>query len=405
MRLIAPSALPSQLLPATHAAAIDRCGLVRMDEIRDNRLKFQKDSQFEERPMKNINKVGVTEGREMELRELMRKLKQSGQVGTTGMMSDMDEGGALQGARGSTVAQPPSRPAAPPPVAEPPPSPPPLEPSATGGTTAPEAPSEEARAEDLLEDGKPKSTGSVGGRWVEPAEPVETMKPKVSTWGVFERPADMSKAYGGGKKVGIGGFQESEEERQRKQAEIQAKLKAYRATLGGDYELQEQHKEDIEQARAESRQLMRYGDVRGALNKLLAVEPWLCEKTEFGGYALIDLGWAYDASGDRETARKVMARLRRNVSKDVRRMSQQLAFQDEAAGYLGVKVTTHPSTHAPHASPRTTSIPPLPAARAVACLRTPSTPPTARLSSRSYRGCRASGPKAATTYSTAPWAP
>ena len=88
---------------------------------------------------------------------------------------------------------------------------------------------------------------------------------------------------------------------------------------------------------------MRYGDVRGALNKLIAIEPWLCENTEFGGRALIDLGWAYDASGDRETARKVMARLRKNVSKDVRRMSQQLAFQDEAAGFLGVKDTIDPA--------------------------------------------------------------
>lgn len=44
-------------------------------------------------------------------------------------------------------------------------------------------------------------TGSVGGRWEKPKEGVEidTHKPVVSTWGVFERPKDMSKAFGGGK--------------------------------------------------------------------------------------------------------------------------------------------------------------------------------------------------------------
>lgn len=44
-------------------------------------------------------------------------------------------------------------------------------------------------------------TGSVGGRWEKPAEGVEldTHKPGVGSWGVFERPKDMSKAYGGGR--------------------------------------------------------------------------------------------------------------------------------------------------------------------------------------------------------------
>ena len=45
------------------------------------------------------------------------------------------------------------------------------------------------------------------------------------SWGVFERPADISKAYGGGKKIGVGGFQEDEEERKRKQAAMDAMLK------------------------------------------------------------------------------------------------------------------------------------------------------------------------------------
>lgn len=42
-------------------------------------------------------------------------------------------------------------------------------------------------------------TGSVGGRWEKPEDDVATHKPVVSTWGVFERPKDMSKAFGGGR--------------------------------------------------------------------------------------------------------------------------------------------------------------------------------------------------------------
>ena len=45
------------------------------------------------------------------------------------------------------------------------------------------------------------------------------------SWGVFERPADISKAYGGGKKIGVGGFQEDEEERKRKQKAMEDRLR------------------------------------------------------------------------------------------------------------------------------------------------------------------------------------
>ena len=45
------------------------------------------------------------------------------------------------------------------------------------------------------------------------------------SWGVFERPADISKAYGGVKKIGVGGFQEDEEERKRKQKAMEDRLR------------------------------------------------------------------------------------------------------------------------------------------------------------------------------------
>lgn len=69
---------------------------------------------------------------------------------------------------------------------------------------------------------------------------------QVSTWGVFERPADISKAYGGGKKIGIGGAEEDPEEKARKQKELDAKLKAYRNSLGGDFDAEKEHTPEIE---------------------------------------------------------------------------------------------------------------------------------------------------------------
>jgi len=52
------------------------------------------------------------------------------------------------------------------------------------------------------------------------------------SWGVFERPADISAAYGGGKQIGIGGYQSSEAEQKAAIEETKAKLKAFRKAAG-----------------------------------------------------------------------------------------------------------------------------------------------------------------------------
>ena len=55
-----------------------------------------------------------------------------------------------------------------------------------------------------LEDAAVKTTSGIGGSWAPPSEQ-ETHKPTGSgSWGVFERPADISKAFGGGKRIGVG---------------------------------------------------------------------------------------------------------------------------------------------------------------------------------------------------------
>lgn len=68
-------------------------------------------------------------------------------------------------------------------------------------------------------------TGSVGGRWEKPTEgtEVDKHKPVVSTWGVFERPKDMSKAFGGGRDPTLKKL--APEESRRRDEETQAILR------------------------------------------------------------------------------------------------------------------------------------------------------------------------------------
>lgn len=56
-----------------------------------------------------------------------------------------------------------------------------------------------------------QTTSGIGGSWSGSATEVDSHKPKVGTWGLFERPADISKAYGGGRKVGVGGYVEPDD--------------------------------------------------------------------------------------------------------------------------------------------------------------------------------------------------
>jgi hypothetical protein len=167
MRLLATGLVPTGRHPHTLPVCqpVGRCAL-RMND-------------YEERPMENINKAGPSEKRREELRLVMQKMKESGKLGATGMMNDMNVGGSLEGSKTNGTAAdsgewfesngqwfkadaegaqvrplPPTTPAE---------SPPPISSEETEATAA-------DPAEDLLEDGRPKSTASVGGRWVAPQE-------------------------------------------------------------------------------------------------------------------------------------------------------------------------------------------------------------------------------------------
>ena len=59
-------------------------------------------------------------------------------------------------------------------------------------------------------------------------------QPKVSTWGVFERPDNISKEFGGGRKIGLGGEEESPEQIAERRARVQAKLGKWRQEQGMD---------------------------------------------------------------------------------------------------------------------------------------------------------------------------
>lgn len=77
-----------------------------------------------------------------------------------------------------------------------------------------------------------KTTTGIGGSWAKNETATgETRRPSRGSWGYFERPNDISKAYGGGKRVGAGYTKESTNSATSVE-ETRRRLQAYRERVG-----------------------------------------------------------------------------------------------------------------------------------------------------------------------------
>lgn len=111
-----------------------------------------------------------------------------------------------------------------------------------------------------------------------------------------------------------------------KRAEVASKPKM-------DAELEEEHRSQIELAKAAASQMMSNGNIDGAIEALRVVRPWLCTVTELGSSVLLDLAMALDAKRDPE-AQAIFASLSRSPSKEVRSMAKMMASVDSSEDFM-----------------------------------------------------------------------
>ena len=93
-----------------------------------------------------------------------------------------------------------------------------------------------------------QTTSGVGGTWNKPnttQADVETYQPKTGSWGAFPRPKDISKAYGGGRRVGAG---IDETSLLRSQENTRERLRQYREKVGIEVQAEKDHANEIEEA-------------------------------------------------------------------------------------------------------------------------------------------------------------
>uniref|UniRef100_A0A452YZX3 Uncharacterized protein n=1 Tax=Aegilops tauschii subsp. strangulata TaxID=200361 RepID=A0A452YZX3_AEGTS len=91
----------------------------------------------------------------------------------------------------------------------------------------------------------------------------ESYKPRVTTWGMFPRPQNISKAYGGGRNISLGGETQSAEEKAAKDKRTRELLAAY---IGGKNKtLDAKTKAECTKALKEGDELMNAGRLKQAL--------------------------------------------------------------------------------------------------------------------------------------------
>ncbi|KAI8472277.1 MAG: hypothetical protein J3K34DRAFT_214222 [Monoraphidium minutum] len=174
-----------------------------------------------------------------------------------------------------------------------------------------------------------------GGAAVE-AERDESYKPKVTTWGVFPRPQNISAAYGGGRNIKPGEELETKEQKAKREAEYAAALERYKQQAGLtalDPDLVA--KADAEFMRGQG--LMSNGQLVEALAVFNEVREMIPLKTRTGGMATLQAAICNDTLGNTSQAQALYKRVKGHPHGDVSRRARHLMFGFQAMDFLKMR--------------------------------------------------------------------
>jgi len=176
-------------------------------------------------------------------------------------------------------------------------------------------------------------TSGVGGSFTKNSTATkETYKPKTGSWGVFERPKDISKAFGGGRRIGPG-FSD-EEARQAGLEDTRAKMKAYRESVGIDVESEKIHSVEIKEARELASLAMRRGRYTTAVSALEQVTSFCSSNSPVGGLVFLDLAMAYEAAGRPEEAVQIYNTLTKCKIDEIKSNAKRLLYNMDSLDFM-----------------------------------------------------------------------
>lgn len=180
---------------------------------------------------------------------------------------------------------------------------------------------------------KKQLTSGVGGSWNENRTAAEDIyKPKTGSWGAFPRPRDISKAYGGGRRIGPGFSNEAE--KIKSEEETRERLKRYREKVGIEVQSEKDNAATIEEASKIASLAMERGVYSTAVSALEKVTKFCSTNSKVGGQVYLDLAMAYEAAGRADEAIVVYTALTKSRNERVKDNAKRLLYGIEAMQFM-----------------------------------------------------------------------
>ena len=161
----------------------------------------------------------------------------------------------------------------------------------------------------------------------------QAYNPSVSTWGMFPRPKDISRAYGGGRTLRPGQALEPEEATKARAARAREALAAYKKKAGLIIDPEEERK--AREFMAEASQLESLGRYNQAADRYEKASEVLPFATDVTAEALLGRGLCLDSLGQEAAAREVYGLLSGHPNPSFARKASQMLFGFDAAKDLG----------------------------------------------------------------------
>ncbi|XP_021762326.1 uncharacterized protein LOC110727093 isoform X1 [Chenopodium quinoa] len=171
-------------------------------------------------------------------------------------------------------------------------------------------------------------------------ESTDLYKPKVTTWGVFPRPNNISKTFGGGRTIQPGEELETLEERAAKEARSRELIAAYKRKMG--LNMDPKLKAESEKALKDGDSLMDVGRLKEALPYYQIVMDKLPFQTKLHGLAALQWSICQDSLRRTEEARAMYEKLQSHPTADISKKARQFVFSFKAMEMLKVTKSTAP---------------------------------------------------------------
>ncbi|XP_020591604.1 uncharacterized protein LOC110032349 isoform X1 [Phalaenopsis equestris] len=165
-------------------------------------------------------------------------------------------------------------------------------------------------------------------------------KPKVSTWGVFPRPNNISKTFGGGRTFVPGEMLETLETKKAKEKCSRELIYAYKRKMG--LVVDAKARAECEKALKEGDSLMDQGQLRGALPYYEKVMKLLVFQSDLHGLAALQWSICLDSLSRPNEARFMYEKLKSHPNAEVSKKARQFVFSFQAMEMMKVKNTNVP---------------------------------------------------------------